>query len=101
YRNCFPAPCTGPYNQPGTATDADLGPAQTACSGGTCTVDTTFNTLLPGFFKAGQQAVIQVFRVRINDSATHTLFAQQGIFADGSSTAAYPHPQSGTPMDVS
>jgi hypothetical protein len=86
--NCSPAPCAGPYTQPGTGTDLDFGPIPVSCSvngsastppGSTCNIATTANTFMPGSVVAGKEAVVQVFRIRVNDS-TGTLFQQQGIF---------------------
>jgi dipeptidyl aminopeptidase/acylaminoacyl peptidase len=58
--------------------------------GATCTVNTSSDTLMPGFAKEGKQAVIQVFRVRVYDSGRNgsrengtgddRIFAHQGIF---------------------
>jgi hypothetical protein len=51
------------------------------CAGGSCAVTTSANAVLPGSVVPGKQAVVQVFRIRINDSyPTGTLFAQQGIY---------------------
>ena len=86
--NCSPTPCSGPYTQPGTGTDLDFGPIPVACApqgsastppGSTCSVATTANTFMPGAVVAGKEAVVQVFRIRINDGLG-TLFQQQGIF---------------------
>lgn len=87
---CPPNPCAGPYNQPGTSSDLDLGPVPIQCvpngdpatpPGSDCSVSTTFNTIAGSpVFPAGGQAVIQFFRTRVNDGYNHTLFAQQGIF---------------------
>ena len=86
--NCSPSPCSGPYTGPGTGTDLDFGPVPINCSpngspttppGSDCNVTTTANTVIAGSVVAGKEAVIQTFRIRVNDF-TNTLFAQQGIF---------------------
>lgn len=86
--NCSPAPCAGPFTQPGTGTDLDFGPVPISCvangsaatpPGSDCNVTTSANTVVPGSVVPGKQAVVQVFRIRIND-ATNVLFQQQGIF---------------------
>jgi hypothetical protein len=86
--NCTPAPCSGPYTSAGTGTDLDFGPVGVVCTpngsastppGSNCSVSTTANTVIPGSVVAGKEAVVQVFRIRVNDS-TNTLFQQQGIF---------------------
>jgi hypothetical protein len=79
--NCSGLGCTGPYTSPGTGTDTDFGPVPVTCSSGNCTVTTSANAVLPGSVVPGKQAVVQVFRVRINDNfPSGTLFAQQGIY---------------------
>ena len=40
---------------------------------------TTANTVVPGAVVSGKQAVVQLFRVRVNDDAGN-LFMQQGVF---------------------
>jgi hypothetical protein len=86
--NCSPTPCSGPYTSPGTGTDLDFGPIPINCAangsatsppGSDCNVTTTANTVIAGSVVAGKQAVVQTFRIRVNDF-TNTLFAQQGIF---------------------
>ena len=86
--NCSPAPCAGPFTQPGTGTDLDFGPVPVKCvvngspsspPGSDCNVTTSANTVVPGSVVAGKQAVVQIFRIRINDN-TNVLFQQQGIF---------------------
>lgn len=86
--NCSPTPCSGPYTGPGTGTDLDFGPVPINCAangspttppGSDCNLSTSANTVIAGSVVAGKQAVIQTFRIRINDF-TNVLFAQQGIF---------------------
>lgn len=86
--NCSPAPCAGPFTGPGTGTDLDFGPVPISCvpngsatspPGSDCNVTTSANTVIAGSVVAGKQAVVQVFRIRINDH-TNALFAQQGIY---------------------
>jgi hypothetical protein len=56
--------------------------------GGTCTVNTTANTVVPGSVKDTQRAVVEVGQLQINDggadgqvsTADNTLFEVQGIF---------------------
>ena len=52
----------------------------TAPPGSDCNTSTSANAVAPGSVVAGQQAVWNVFRVRVNDSAG-TIFQQQGFFA--------------------
>lgn len=92
--NCTPAPCSGPYNQAATATDVDIlvpincTPTADTATGSTCFVNTTANTLMPNYIREGKQAIVQAFRVRINDAgannlrgdADDTLFLQGGYF---------------------
>jgi hypothetical protein len=86
--NCSPAPCSGPYTEPGTGTDLDYGPISVNCSvngsastppGSNCSLSTAANTFMPGSVVPGKEANVQVFRIRVNDS-TGTLFQQQGLF---------------------
>jgi plastocyanin len=78
---------------PATAAEIDFSVpvdcATTTGSGGSnCTASTTADAVMPGVIKEGRSMVIQVFRVRLNDSgpdntrnnADDTLFEQQGIF---------------------
>ena len=92
--SCAPAPCTATYDKPATGTDLDFSvPIDCAGTpnpavGATCAVNTTANTLMPGFAKQGRRAVLQAFRVRVNDSGANgirgdsddRLFAQEGLF---------------------
>jgi hypothetical protein len=56
--------------------------------GGTCTVNTTANAVVPGSVKDTQRAVVEVGQIQINDggadglvsTADNTLFEDQGIF---------------------
>jgi hypothetical protein len=86
--NCSPAPCAGPFTQPGTGTDLDFGPVPVECTpqgdpstppGSTCSVTTSANTVVPGSVVPGKASVVQVFRIRQSDS-TNTLASQQGIY---------------------
>jgi hypothetical protein len=79
--NCAGLGCTGPYTSSGTGTDTDFGPVPVTCTSGTCTVNTSANAVLAGSVVPGKQAVVQVFRVRINDGfPSGNLMAQQGIY---------------------
>jgi hypothetical protein len=84
----------GSQNDPGTASDVDF-PVAVDCAGtsdplvgATCAVNTTANAVMPGLVQEDRQAVVQVFRVRVNDSGANgapgdsddKLFAQQGVF---------------------
>jgi hypothetical protein len=86
--NCFPTGCVGPYTQAGTGQELDFGPVPVECApngstatppGSDCNVSTSANTVVPGSVVNGKEAVVQIFRVRVNDAA-NALFAQQGIF---------------------
>jgi hypothetical protein len=56
--------------------------------GSTCSANTTANALVPGLIQEAQQAVVQAFRVRIDDSGANgirgdsddRIFATQGVF---------------------
>jgi hypothetical protein len=79
--NCAGTGCSSNFNAAGTGSDTDFGPIPVTCAGGSCAVTTSANAVLPGSVVPGKQAVVQVFRIRINDSyPTGTLFAQQGIY---------------------
>jgi Tol biopolymer transport system component len=79
---------------PGTVTDLDFAtpidctPTASTVVGSTCYINTSVNALVPGLVKAGKRAVINVFRVRINDAgpdnvrgnADDKLFLMQGLF---------------------
>ena len=84
----------GSQNDPGTATDVDF-PVSVDCAatpdpsvGATCSVNTTANAVMPGLVVEDHQAVVQIFRVRVNDAGANgvpadsddRLFAQQGVF---------------------
>jgi hypothetical protein len=79
---------------PGTVADLDF-PVPVECAqtsaadvGSTCAVDTSANAVLPGAIQTSEQAVIQVFRLRLNDAGPDgvpgggddTLFQQQGLY---------------------
>jgi hypothetical protein len=87
------------YNGPGlneAATVVDIPfPVNASCVntaatnvGGTCTTNTTANTVVPGSVKDTQRAVVEVGQLQINDggadglvsTADNTLFEVQGIF---------------------
>jgi hypothetical protein len=86
--SCRPTPCSSSYTWLATGTDTDF-PAvpincvpngsPTASPGSDCNTSTSANAVAPGSVVAGQQAVWQVFRVRVNDSAGN-LLQQQGFF---------------------
>ena len=86
--------CTTNYTAAATATDADyasgLPPASisidcvpngsaSAAPGSDCNATTSANALTPGFIASGRVTVLQLFRVRVEDSAG-AAFQQQGIF---------------------
>jgi hypothetical protein len=86
--NCGPAPCTGPYQNAATAVDVDFGPIPIDCvpngdpgtaPGSDCNVTTSANSFMPGVFAPEKQTVIQLFRMRVNDSNAD-LFQQEGVF---------------------
>lgn len=86
--NCSPTPCGAPYAQAASSTDTDFGPIPFDCvqngntsipPGSNCNLTTTANTFMPGSVVSGKQAIWQLFRVRVNDSA-NALFQQQGFF---------------------
>jgi Tol biopolymer transport system component len=79
---------------PATATEYDF-KVPIDCSstpdpsiGSTCSANTTANTLLPGLIQEQRQAVVQAFRVRVDDSGANgirgdsddRIFATQGVF---------------------
>jgi hypothetical protein len=85
----------GPSQSAATAVDVDF-PVPVDCSptsapsvGSSCSFNTTANAVSPGSVSAGQRAIVQLFRVRANDSgpdgvlgnADDKLFEQQGIFS--------------------
>jgi hypothetical protein len=91
---------TDTYNGPsqnasGTVVEVDLplriGCVSTASTaiGSNCNAITSVNSLMPGVVQAGKRAVINIFRVRVNDSGPNNvygdgddaLFLQQGLFA--------------------
>jgi hypothetical protein len=80
--------------RPGTTIDFDF-PVDVDCVrtddatvGSTCSASAAANSVAPGSFIYGQQAVLQTFRVRVTDSGPDGVhgngddrnFAQQGIF---------------------
>jgi hypothetical protein len=86
--NCGPAPCTGPYQNAATAVDVDFGPIPIDCvpngdpgtaPGSDCNVTTSANSFMPVVFAPEKQTVIQLFRMRVNDSNAD-LFQQDGVF---------------------
>jgi Tol biopolymer transport system component len=79
---------------PATATEYDF-KVPIDCSstpdptvGSTCSANTTANTLVPGLIQEQRQAIVQAFRVRIDDSGANgvrgdsddRIFATQGVF---------------------
>jgi hypothetical protein len=79
---------------PATATEYDF-KVPIDCSsttdpavGSTCSANTTANTLLPGLIQEQRQAIVQAFRVRVDDSGANgirgdsddRIFATQGVF---------------------
>ena len=79
--NCGGLGCTGPYTQAGTGTDTDFGPVPVTCTSGNCTVTTSANAVLAGSVVPGKQAIVDVFRLRVNDGfPSGQLLAQQGIY---------------------
>lgn len=85
--SCNPSPCAGPFDKAATTTDFDFSPIPIACApsgdpatapGSNCNFSTTANTIAAGTFATGDQTVVQIFRVRLNDSA-NALFEQQGF----------------------
>jgi hypothetical protein len=70
------------------AVPVDCEPTTDPAKGSACDADTTADAVMPGFVKEGKNAVLQVFRVRVNDSGSNglrgdsddMLFQQQGIF---------------------
>ncbi|MGH3371334.1 MAG: hypothetical protein ACRDPR_15200, partial [Nocardioidaceae bacterium] len=83
-----------PANSAATTTDLDLPGVPIDCvstvgpEGSNCNLATSADAVLAGAVKESQQTVVQVFRVRVNDSgsdgirgnANDVLFAQQGIY---------------------
>jgi hypothetical protein len=79
--NCSGLGCTGPYTTAGTGTDTDFGPVPVTCSSGNCSVTTSANSVLPGSVVPGKQAVIDVFRLRVNDNfPSGNILGHQGIY---------------------
>ena len=81
-------------SEPATVIDFDF-PVPVDCSGdadpatgASCSIGTTANALTPGAVQEAQRTVVQVFRVRVNDSGVNGVqgdaddraFAQQGIY---------------------
>jgi hypothetical protein len=78
---------------PGTTTEFEF-PVPVNCTtttgaeGSACAVNTTANAVSPGIVKEGKDMIVQVFRVRLNDSGANgirgdsddSLFEQQGFF---------------------
>jgi hypothetical protein len=91
--NCGPIVCSGPYRDPGTATDLDFSvPVDCASTAGSegalCSWDTSAEAVLPGSIPEGSGTVMQVFRIRVTDAGPNgvrtdsddRLFAQQGVY---------------------
>lgn len=84
----------GSQTDPGTTTDFEFPvPAQCAATadpavGSACSVATSADAVTPGSIKEGRDMMLQVFRVRLNDSGANAtrgdgddrVFAQQGIY---------------------
>ena len=80
---------------PGTATEydfkvpVDCAPTTDPAVGSTCSVDTTASSLVPLLFQERQQAIVQSFRVRVDDAGANgirgdsddRIFMTQGVFA--------------------
>jgi hypothetical protein len=92
--NCAGSSCGGPYNKAATGTELDF-PAPISCAdtsdpaiGATCTLSTSADAVIAGAVKKGNGAVMQAFRVRIDDAGANgvpddsddRIFATQGIF---------------------
>jgi hypothetical protein len=86
--SCRPTPCSSSYTWLATGTDTDFPAVPINCvpngspsasPGSDCNTSTSANAVAPGSVVAGQQAVWNIFRVRVNDSAGN-LFQQQGFF---------------------
>jgi hypothetical protein len=67
----------------------DCAPTADPSVGSNCSVNTTADSLMPGFTQEGRKAVVQVFRVRVYDSGLNgvreaggddKLFAHEGVF---------------------
>jgi dipeptidyl aminopeptidase/acylaminoacyl peptidase len=64
-------------------------PTSDPSTGSTCSANTTANALLPGLVRENRRAILQAFRVRVDDSGTNgvrgdsddRIFATQGVFA--------------------
>ena len=80
-QSCTGSGCSGPYDQAATATDFDIGPVQLSCTAGSCSGTSSIEALSPGTVVPGGEAVMQVFRIRVNEAPGGALFAQQGVFA--------------------
>ena len=93
--NCSPLGCTGPYGRTaGTTTDLDF-PVAIDCAstsdpsvGSNCDITTSVDAIQPGAISEGRQTVMQVFRLRLNDSGANTvrgdgddrIFSTQGVY---------------------
>jgi hypothetical protein len=91
--NCTPAPGCPTYEEPGTALDFDF-PAYSSCVstvdpdiGAKCYLATTFDAIVPGTIREGENMVLQLFRLRLKDSGLNGTigdtddqdFAMQGV----------------------
>jgi hypothetical protein len=88
------ASCAATYSCPGTVAELDFPvpvdcvPTADSSVGSNCGADTSANAILPGSIQENKKAVVQVFRLRLNDAgvdgkpatADDTLFEQQGIY---------------------
>jgi hypothetical protein len=87
--SCSPMFCSGPYDQPATGTDVDMGPVAFDCvpngspaspPGSDCAVTTTMNAFFAmTYFEPGRQTVIQLFRTRVLNRSNISVM-QQGVF---------------------
>jgi hypothetical protein len=94
--NCTPNPCAGPFTARATLTDLDFRVpisctstpgAAGATIGSSCSANTSVDAQIPGAVKEGKYAVVDVFRIKVNDAGPNgtrgdgddTLFLEQGI----------------------
>jgi hypothetical protein len=81
-------------SDPGTATDYDFAvpfactPTEDSAVGSTCALDTSADAITPGLIKENKATVLQVFRLRLNDSGPNgvrgdgddRIFASGGVY---------------------
>jgi Tol biopolymer transport system component len=71
------------------AVPVDCVPTAGTSTGSRCSASTSFGNVLPGLIREGNQTLVQVFRVRLNDAGANGvrgdsddhIFATEGIFA--------------------